>query len=252
MTEPSWIVLHTMVGSESAASARFQQPSEQASATYGVRLDGTVLQWVDEKDAAWANGATGQGGKGDNLDSISIEHEDGGDFNGPRTPQLYATSAALVRDICTRYQIPIDRQHIIGHRECDFASTACPDALDLDRIVAMARGGSAVALMDDPAFVILLQKVEDIHGSIAPDMAALQAKLSALLSAQGVEKVAIDALAANAAAATALTALSVKLDVVLSGIPAGSSPGVLADVDAVKAELVNLGKHLGVDVTTAQ
>src|SRR5438477_7895736 len=79
MSQPSWVVLHTMVGSEAAADARFQQSGEQASATYGVRLDGAVVQWVDEADAAWANGATGRGGKGDNLDSISIEHEDDGD-----------------------------------------------------------------------------------------------------------------------------------------------------------------------------
>lgn len=135
MTQPSWIVLHTMVGTADAANARFQQSSEQASATYGVKLDGSLVQWVDEANAAWANGATGRGGRGDNLDSISIEHEDNGDFNGPRTPALYAASSQLVRSICLRYNIPIDRNHIIGHRECDFAQTACPDSLDLDRIV---------------------------------------------------------------------------------------------------------------------
>lgn len=150
MTQPSWVVLHTMVGTLTAANARFQQSAEQASATYGVALDGTVSQWVDEKDAAWANGASGQGGKGDNWDSISIEHEDAGDYNGPRTPELYAASADLVYDVCTRYSVPIDRAHIIGHRECDFASTACPDALDLDRIVAMAAsGGTNMAQLDD-------------------------------------------------------------------------------------------------------
>ncbi len=150
MGEPCWVVLHTMVGWATAADARFQQATEQASATYAVKLDGTVLQWVDEKDAAWADGATGRGGKGDNLDSISIEHEDGGDYNGPRTPRLYVASGALVRDICTRYGIPIDRRHIIGHRECDYASTACPDALDLDRIVATAAaGGDTTAMTPD-------------------------------------------------------------------------------------------------------
>lgn len=141
MSQPSWVVLHTMVGTADQANARFQdgdpnQPGGPASATYGVKLDGTILQWVDEKDAAWANGNTGTGGVGDNLDAISIEHEDAGDYNGPRTPALYAASAALVRDVCLRYDIPIDRQHVIGHRECTGnAPTACPDALDMDRIV---------------------------------------------------------------------------------------------------------------------
>lgn len=139
MSQPSWVVLHTMVGTVGQAAARFSQASEQASATYGVGLDGRYYQWVDEADAAWANGATGQGGKGDNLDSISIEHEDAGDYDGPRTPALYVASAALVRDVCLRYGVPLDRDHVIGHRECDFASTSCPDGLDVDRIVAMAQ-----------------------------------------------------------------------------------------------------------------
>ena len=135
LSPPSWIVLHTMVGTVAGANARFQQSSEQASAHYGVGLDGHLVQWVDEKDGAWANGATGQGGIGDNLDSVSIEHEDGGDFDGPRTPQLYAASAVLVAELCQRYGIPPDREHVIGHRECDFANTRCPDALDVERIV---------------------------------------------------------------------------------------------------------------------
>lgn len=143
MTQPSWIVIHTMVGSLASANSRFQQSSQQASATYGVGLDGHIVEWVDERDAAWANGATGRGGKGDNLDSISIEHEDNGDYNGPRTPELYAASAWLVHDICQRYAVPIDRGHVIGHRECDFSSTACPDALDVNRIVAAAAAGGS-------------------------------------------------------------------------------------------------------------
>ncbi len=140
MSQPSWIVLHTMVGTVGSANSRFQQPAQQASATYGVGLDGTLWQWVDEKDAAWANG-TFDVNPGSNLDSISIEHEDGGRYNDPRPDTLYTASAALVRDICTRYSIPIDRAHIIGHRECANASTACPDALDVERIVREAAQG---------------------------------------------------------------------------------------------------------------
>lgn len=135
MSPPSWVVLHTMVGTLAGAAARFAMAREMASAHYGVGLDGRLWQWVDERDAAWTNGATGRGGLGDNLDSITIEHEDGGDFDGPRTPELYARSAQLVASVCTRYGMPIDREHVIGHRECDFASTRCPDALDVDRIV---------------------------------------------------------------------------------------------------------------------
>lgn len=143
--EPRYIVLHTMVGWESAARARFQQPSEQASSTYGVTLKGELFQYVSEEAGPWTNG-TIYGPVGGNLDSITLEHEDGGDYDGPRTPELYAASARAVRDIADFYGIPLDRTHIgqpheLGHRECSSASTACPDALDIDRIIRMAAGG---------------------------------------------------------------------------------------------------------------
>jgi hypothetical protein len=138
MSQPSWVVLHTMVCCWQSAWGRFQQASQQASSTYGVCLDGHVIQFVDERDGPWTNGTNA--GTGANADSITIEHEDCGDYNGPRTEALYATSAQLVREICQRYSIPIDRQHIVKHNECSGSSTACPDSLDVDRIVRMAVG----------------------------------------------------------------------------------------------------------------
>ena len=134
--QPSYVVIHTMVGSVASANARFQQANQQASAHYGVALDGHLVQWVDERDAAWH-----AGNYGINLDSIGIEHEDNGDYNGVRTDALYGASAALVRSICQRYNIPIDRAHIRPHKEVSDAPTACPDALDVDRIIHIAAGG---------------------------------------------------------------------------------------------------------------
>jgi hypothetical protein len=141
--QPSYVVLHTMVGTVESANSRFQRPSEQASATYGIGLDGRIYQWVDERDGAWANGTWDN--PGGNMDSISIEHEDGGNYNGPRTPELYAASARLVRDICQRYGIPIDREHVLKHLECNGASTACPDGLDVEGIVRAASTGDSPA-----------------------------------------------------------------------------------------------------------
>jgi hypothetical protein len=145
--DPRFIVLHTMVGWESSARARFMQPAQQASSTYGITLKGELVQYVDERDGPWTNG-TIYGPVGGNLDSITIEHEDGGDYNGPRTPELYAASARAVRNIADEYGIPLDRSHVVyphelGHRECSDASTACPDSLDLDRIIREALGGGS-------------------------------------------------------------------------------------------------------------
>ena len=139
VTEPRYVVIHTMVGTIASANARFQQASEQASAHYGVGLDGRIVQWVREEDAAWHAGNFPV-----NLDSIGIEHEDGGRFDDPRPDALYTASAALVRDICQRYGIPIDAQHIRPHNA--FSATRCPDALDIDRIIREAGAGSAAPL----------------------------------------------------------------------------------------------------------
>lgn len=133
--QPAYVVIHTMVGTIAGANSRFQIPSEGASAHYGVGLDGRLVQWVDEKDAAWHAGNAVI-----NLDSVGVEHEDGGRYNDPRPDALYTSSAALVRGICLRYGLPIDRAHIRAHREVSDAPTACPDALDVDRIVRMAAG----------------------------------------------------------------------------------------------------------------
>jgi len=214
--QPAWVVLHTMVGTVESANARFQQPGQQASATYGVGLDGRIVQWVSEDDAPWANGNTGTGGVGDNLDSIAIEHEDGGDFNGPRTPELYAASAALVRDICQRYGIPIDRQHVIGHRECTGnAPTACPDSLDMDRIVRVAVTGAPEGDDMDPTLAAKLDEMLNVLGSGGDNrepnpwiVATLNAILAGVQSVSGI-KSELDAIKAEIEAGGSVDAASI-------------------------------------------
>lgn len=132
-----YIVMHTMVGSWQSAAARFNTVGQQASSTYGVKLDGGIIAFLEEYFVPFTNGNYKS-----NQESITIEHEDGGDYNGPRTPQLYETSAKLVKDICKEYNIPIDRAHILKHSEVSLSPTACPDSLDIDRIIAMAKGES--------------------------------------------------------------------------------------------------------------
>jgi hypothetical protein len=136
-----WIVLHTMDGTLANTIVSFGSVARQASSTYGIGLDGSIVQFVKETDAAWANG-TYADNPGSNLDSISIEHEDDGDFNGPRTLALYMASAQLVADISKRHSIPLVHQGtgggVLRHKECNGASTACPDSLNVDWIIARA------------------------------------------------------------------------------------------------------------------
>lgn len=80
-----------------------------------------------------------------NQRSIGIEH-----LNNTGAPtwtiaeETYRNSAKLIRDICERYGIPIDRQHILKHSEVSLLGTACPGGIDIDRLVAMAKGAEYV------------------------------------------------------------------------------------------------------------
>lgn len=113
-TSVTTVVVHTMEGSYSGSISWFQNSSAGASAHYMVRSsDGEITQMVDEQDIAWHAGHWET-----NSNSIGIEHE--GYVSDPGTwytDAMYRSSAALVKDICDRYGIPKDRDHIIGHNE---------------------------------------------------------------------------------------------------------------------------------------
>lgn len=137
------VIIHTMVCSLPVCDATFANPSRGASAHYGVACDGSVIhQYVAEGNIAWHCGrfypdATHPLG---NANTIGIEHCDNGNYNSPRPDGLYLASSNLVREVCKRYGIPIDRAHIRKHNEVSVLVTGCPDALDINRIVAMAAG----------------------------------------------------------------------------------------------------------------
>ena len=105
------IVIHVTQGSWSGALNWFSDPTAQASAHYVVRsADGFVGQSVLEKDIAWHAGNWSY-----NQTSIGIEHE--GYFNDPSwfTDAMFRSSAQLAAYLANKYQIPIDRNHVIGH-----------------------------------------------------------------------------------------------------------------------------------------
>ncbi|WP_199809929.1 N-acetylmuramoyl-L-alanine amidase [Streptomyces sp. NRRL F-5126] len=79
---------------------------------YTVRSsDGAIAQHMATKDVGWHAGNWYINSK-----SIGVENE--GFLTDPDawfTESMYRSSAALVRYLASRYDIPLDRQHIIGH-----------------------------------------------------------------------------------------------------------------------------------------
>ncbi|WP_327248273.1 N-acetylmuramoyl-L-alanine amidase [Streptomyces sp. NBC_01320] len=107
-----FIVLHDTEEDFDTTLKIFQNPLKQTSAHYVVRSgDGHVTQMVKDKDVAWQAGNWYV-----NTHSIGIEQE-GIAVEGATsyTPEMYNSTAKLVRYLADKYDIPLDRQHIIGH-----------------------------------------------------------------------------------------------------------------------------------------
>ncbi|MER5889797.1 N-acetylmuramoyl-L-alanine amidase [Streptomyces sp. NPDC001941] len=106
------VVIHVVQGSYASALRVFKNPAHGAAAHYVVRKDGHVAQMIRELDVAFH-----AGNRSMNERSVGIEHEGFVDRPQDFTPAMYAASAVLTADICRRYGIPVDREHVIGHVE---------------------------------------------------------------------------------------------------------------------------------------
>lgn len=124
------IVIHWIAeGTLDTATSWFNRTNATTSAHYGIE-DGKIYQWVKDEDTAYHAGNWAM-----NLRSIGIEHS--ATPQRPLTDASYETSAELVYHLCHKYNIPLDRQHIIQHKEVK--ATACPGTVDIDRIIRQAK-----------------------------------------------------------------------------------------------------------------
>ncbi|WP_372405964.1 N-acetylmuramoyl-L-alanine amidase [Streptomyces luteireticuli] len=106
-----FIVVHDTEGTWETTLRLIKDPA-YVSWNYTVRSsDGHIAQHVPTKDVAWHAGNWYVNSK-----SVGIEHE--GFLARPDawyTEEMYRTSARLVRYLAQRLDIPLDRQHILGH-----------------------------------------------------------------------------------------------------------------------------------------
>jgi len=138
------IVIHLMDGTEAGTAAWFGDPRSHVSSHYGVSKAGQLEQFVLEKNTAFHAGrrvrstcqlVRSRPGLNPNSYTIGIEHEG---FAADEWPDAqYQASAELIADICQRQSIPVDRAHIVMHREIQ-ADKSCPDKCDIEKLVALA------------------------------------------------------------------------------------------------------------------
>jgi hypothetical protein len=106
------IVIHDLETSYDAGVSGLAQPTTSAATHYVMRSsDGAVTQMVPTKDIAFH-----AGNYSTNLHSIGIEHE-GYAVQGAKwyTEAQYQATADLVQYLSARFNIPLDRQHVLGH-----------------------------------------------------------------------------------------------------------------------------------------
>jgi N-acetyl-anhydromuramyl-L-alanine amidase AmpD len=180
--KPIAVVLHIAEGSLAGCDAWFNSPNNTGSSTqYCVGKNGEIHQYVSEDDAAWGNGQVNKPSwplliqdVNPNLYTISIEHEG---FTGePWTEPMFNTDVWLVGQIIQRWNIPIDKDHIIGHYRIDSVNRArCPGTgLPWDRLFA------ALAAQQPTPVPVPTPPEDDQIKKLQDQIAALLAKLTSI------------------------------------------------------------------------
>ncbi|WP_347178118.1 N-acetylmuramoyl-L-alanine amidase [Streptomyces sp. LX-29] len=133
------VVIHVVQGGYADALKVFRDPEHGAATHYVVRQDGRIAQTVRELDVAFH-----AGNRDYNERSVGIEHA--GFVDRPRdfTEPMYRASARLTAGICARYDIPVDREHLIGHVEVPGTDHTDPGRhWDWDRYLRLVRAARA-------------------------------------------------------------------------------------------------------------
>lgn len=142
--KPLGVVMHIAEGTLAGIDAWFNSRDNSGGSThYAIGKKGEIHQYVREEDAAWGNGVVKKPSwpllmqnVNPNLYTISIEHE--GYTGEPWTDEMLESDVWLLKRICQRWNILMDRVHIIGHNQIDSVTRArCPGTgLPWDRLLA--------------------------------------------------------------------------------------------------------------------
>lgn len=123
-----YIIIHDIEGSALEGINTFLSQS-YVSAHYVLRsTDGQITEMVRPKDVAWHAGNWYM-----NYHSIGLEHAgiavEGAEWY---SEPMYHASAKLVKYLSERYDIPLDREHILGHDEVPGTSAADQSGMHWD------------------------------------------------------------------------------------------------------------------------
>lgn len=141
----SLIIIHHAATVGTAAVLNALTGSREVSAN-AVGTDAGIYRQVAEDRRAWTSGAAGDGGKGADFDHKALTIEIANDTAAPTWTASTKTLehvAQWIAAMSEKYSIPLDRNHVIGHRElyeryrASYA-TACPGGISVDDLVNRA------------------------------------------------------------------------------------------------------------------
>lgn len=144
------IVNHITAGTFPGCLSWLRNPQAKASAHYLVTRQGKIYQMVRDEDTSWHAGAVNKpswklyDGTNPNRYTIGIEHECLS--GGLLTEAQYKATVELHKMLIAKYNIPIDKDHIIGHYQIDSVNRPnCPGpSFPWDRLFSDLKGGEAV------------------------------------------------------------------------------------------------------------
>lgn len=148
------IVIHWFGGKNSTLKTTdswFKSNPKNVSAHYGVE-DNEVHRYVKDEHVSY-----GAGNYAMNQRCINIELSANPDRAA--SEGTYRTVGELVLTLSKRFGIPIDREHILKHKEV--VATQCPGTIDIDKILEIANNKTPMATDESQAnktFVDALRK----------------------------------------------------------------------------------------------
>jgi len=141
--KPEAVVVHMAEANAEACLEKFNDPLLRSSTHYLVTKKGEVWKLVEETDTAWHAGGVHKPSWrllkpeiNPNLYTIGIAHE--GKAGQAWSEEMYQASAQLIASIASRWDIPLDREHIIGHSLVNSTHHDPGLSLDFDKLISLA------------------------------------------------------------------------------------------------------------------
>jgi peptidoglycan hydrolase-like protein with peptidoglycan-binding domain len=139
-TKPDHVVLHHWAGTNWNNVVGMMVNRTRVVSSNVIIQDSRLGSMMEEEDRSWSLASA-------HWDGRSLTAECGNSSVGgswPLSPDTHEMIAKWVADVCTRYEIPINRDRVLGHREVFIRhgasyATACPGGMDLEWIVNRAR-----------------------------------------------------------------------------------------------------------------